>query len=119
GGATVRTLRDDLVGDVRPALLTLLGAVSFVLLIACANTANLVLARTVTRRKELAIRTALGANSAQVLRPGLVETMLLALAGGALGLLLASSAQSLVLNALAADLPRALDVRLDMRVLAF
>jgi putative ABC transport system permease protein len=118
-GATVRTLRDDLVGDVRPALLTLLAAVSFVLLIACANTANLVLVRTVARRKELAIRSALGASSVQVLSPGLTETMLLALAGGALGVPLARSTQSLVLNALAAQLPRALDVRLDIRVLAF
>lgn len=118
-GATVRTLRDDLVGNVRSALLLLLGAVVFVLLIACANTANLVLARTVTRQKELAIRTALGASSVQVLLPGLVETMLLALAGGALGLLLARSAQTLVLNALAGHLPRAVDIDLDPGVLAF
>jgi predicted permease len=106
-------------GRVRPALLTLLAAVSFVLLIACANTANLVLVRTVARRKELAIRSALGASSVQVLSPGLTETMLLALAAGALGVPLARSAQSLVLNALAAQLPRALDVRLDIHVLAF
>jgi predicted permease len=118
-GATVRTLRNDLVGNVEPALLALLGAVAFVLLIACANTANLVLVRTVMRRKELAIRTALGASSAQVLRPVLTETTLLALAGGALGLWLARSAQSLVLNALAKQLPRAVDVKLDGTVLAF
>jgi predicted permease len=118
-GATVRTLRNDLVGDVEPALIALLGAVIFVLLIACANTANLVMVRTVTRRKELAIRAALGASSAQVLRPVLVETTLLALAGGALGLLLARSAQSLVLSALAKQMPRAVDVKLDSTVLAF
>ena len=118
-GAIVETLRDNLVGDVRPALLALLAAVGLVLLIACANTANLVLARTVARRKEMAIRAALGANAAQLLGPGLAETMLLALGGGALGLLLASSAQPLVLKALAAHLPRALDVPLDARVLAF
>lgn len=75
-GAVVRSLCDDLVGDVRPALLALLGAVGLVLLIACANTANLVLARTIARRKELAIRAALGASTAQVLRPVLVETPL-------------------------------------------
>jgi putative ABC transport system permease protein len=118
-GATVGTLRDELVGDVRPALLTLLGAVSFVLLIACANTANLVLARTATRRKELAIRAALGAGSVRAMFPGLVETMVLALTGGALGLVLARSAQSLVLKALAAELPRSIDVSIDLRVLVF
>jgi predicted permease len=118
-GATVRTLRNDLVGNVEPALLALLGAVLFVLLIACANTANLVLVRTVMRRKELAIRAALGASSGQMLRPVLIETTLLAIAGGALGLLLAGSAQSLVLSALAKQLPRAVDVRLDATVLAF
>ena len=118
-GAIVTQLRDNLVGDVRPALLTLLGAVGFVLLIACANTANLVLARTIARRKELAIRAALGASARQVLRPILTETMLLALAGGALGLLVARSGQALVTKALADQLPRATEVQLDGRVLAF
>jgi putative ABC transport system permease protein len=118
-GAIVTQLRDNLVGDVRPALLTLLGAVGFVLLIACANTANLVLARTIARRKELAIRAALGASSRQVLRPVFTETMLLAIAGGALGLLVARSGQTLVTKALADQLPRATEVQLDGRVLAF
>ena len=118
-GAVVRPLRDHLVGDVRPALLTLLGAVGFVLLIACANTANLVLARTIARRKEFAIRTALGASSRQVLGPVLTETMILALGGGALGLLVARFGQSLVTNALADQLPRATEVAMDARVLAF
>ncbi len=118
-GAVVTRLRDHLVGDVRPALLTLLGAVGFVLLIACANTANLVLARTVTRRKELAIRAALGANAGQVFRPVLVETTLLSVLGGALGLLLARSGQSLVLGALADQLPQSTNVQLDAGVLGF
>jgi len=118
-GAVVTSLRDNLVGDVRPALLTLLGAVGFVLLIACANTANLVLARTITRRKELAIRAALGASANQVLRPVLLETTLLAVCGGVLGLLLARYGQALVLRALAGQLPRATEVHLDAQVLGF
>src|SRR5205823_9430380 len=84
-----------------------------------ANTANLVLARTIARRKELAIRAALGASSRQVLRPVLIETTLLAIFGGALGLLIARSGQSLVTSALADQLPRATEVQLDGRVLAF
>ncbi|HXS94108.1 MAG TPA: ABC transporter permease [Candidatus Limnocylindrales bacterium] len=118
-GAIVIPLRDLLVGSVRPALLTLLGAVGFVLLIACANTANLVLARTIARRKEFAIRAAIGASRRQVLHPVLVETTLLALIGGALGLLVARSGQSLVTRALADQLPRATEVQMDARVLAF
>jgi putative ABC transport system permease protein len=118
-GAVVTPLRDNLVGDVRPALLTLLGAVGFVLLIACANTANLVLARTIARRKEFAIRAALGASTRQVLRPVLTETTILAIIGGSLGLLVAGAGQSLVTSALADQLPRATEVQLDARVLAF
>ena len=118
-GARVTALRENLVGDVRPALLTLLGAVGFVLLIACANTGNLVLARTIARRKELAIRAALGASSRQVLGPVLTETMMLAITGGALGLLVARAGQTLVTRALANQLPRATEVQLDARVLTF
>jgi putative ABC transport system permease protein len=118
-GAVVSSLRDNLVGNVRPALLALLGAVAFVLLIACANTANLVLARTIARRKELAIRAALGASRGEVMRPVLIETTMLAVLGGALGLLVARSGQSLVTNALADQLPRATEVQLDGRVLLF
>lgn len=118
-GAVVTPLRDHLVGDVRPALLALLGAVGFVLLIACANTANLVLARTIARRKELAIRAALGASSLQMIVPILMETTLLALLGGALGTFVARAGQSLVIKALADQLPRATEVQLDGRVLAF
>ncbi|HYO83679.1 MAG TPA: ABC transporter permease, partial [Bryobacteraceae bacterium] len=118
-GAVIRSLTDDLVGDVRPALLALLGAVSFVLLIACANTANLVLARTISRRKELAIRAALGASSRQILRPILFETTLLSVLGGLLGLAVAQAGQSLVMGALADQLPQATEVQIDIRVLAF
>ena len=88
-GATAIPLRDDLVGDVKPALLILLGAVAFVLLIACANVANLVLAKTLARRKEVAIRTALGASRRRLLQQVLSETVLLAIAGGAFGLIFA------------------------------
>ena len=118
-GATAVPLRDFLVGDVRAALWTLLGAVAFVLLIACANTANLVLARTIARRKELAIRAALGASASQVVRPVLVETTLLAVGGGALGLLFAEFGQKLVIGALAGQMPRATEVRVDGQVLVF
>ena len=118
-GAIVTRLRDDLVGEVRLALLILLGAVGFVLLIACANTANLVLARTIARRKELAIRAAVGASARQVLRPIVTETILLAMAGGALGLFVARAGQSLVTRALAGQMPRATEVQLDGFVLAF
>jgi putative ABC transport system permease protein len=118
-GAIVNRLRDDLVGDARLPLLLLLGAVGFVLLIACANTANLVLARTIARRKELAIRAALGASRRQVLGPVLTETMMLAVAGGALGLIVAAFGKSLVTGALADLMPRATEVQLDGYVLAF
>lgn len=118
-GALVRSLRDDLVGDVRRPLLALLGAVSFVLLICCANTANLVIARTIARRKELAIRAALGASRRQIIGAVLIETSLLAVLGGGLGLTLAQTGQKLVVRALADLLPRATEVKIDARVLAF
>ena len=119
-GAVIVPLREQLVSDLRPALLVLLGAVAFVLLIACANVANLVLARTVGRRKELAIRAALGASRARILRGVLAETVLLAIAGGALGLLVAHFVTKLIVDFLvAARAPRAGEIGLDLWVLAF
>jgi len=118
-GAAVVNLREQIVGDVRPALMVLLGAVAFVLLIACANVANLVLARTLGRSKEIAIRSALGASRARVLRQVLSETLLLAVAGGAVGLLAAHWGVGLIVNFLAGKLPRSLEIAIDAPVLAF
>jgi putative ABC transport system permease protein len=118
-GAVVVPLHDDLVNDVRPALLVLLGAVGFVLLIASVNVANLGLARTFSRQKEIAIRTALGATSVRVLRQVLTESVLIALVGGALGLTFAHAGIRLIMAFLADKLPRSIEVGLDLKVLAF
>ena len=118
-GAAVLPLRDNLVSDVRTPLLVLLGAVAFVLLIACSNVANLVLAKTLSRRKEIAIRAALGASRSRVLQMVLTETILLSLGGGALGLLLASYGIRLIVAFLGNRLPGSLDVDLDRTVLLF
>jgi predicted permease len=118
-GAVVVPLHDDLVSDVRPALLVLLGAVAFVLLIASVNVANLALARTFSRQKEIAIRTALGASSTRVLRQILTESVILAFAGGTLGLTWASAGIRLIMAFLADKLPHSIDVGLDGKVLGF
>ena len=118
-GARVVPLHQDLVRDVRPALLVLLGAVAFVLLIACANVANLALARTFNRQKEVAIRTALGASSARLLSQILTESVLLAIIGGALGLIAGPFGQHLILSFLGNQMPGVVTVHLDLKVLAF
>lgn len=118
-GAKVRSVQEDLVGDVRKPLLILLGAVAFVLLIACANIANLLLARTLDRRKEIAIRTALGANRLRIIRQFLTEATVLSVAGGALGLVVARFGTELVIKFLGASLPRVSEIKLDAAVLSF
>jgi len=118
-GATLIPLSEQLVGDVRTALLVLLGAVAFVLLIACANVANLVLAKTMARGKELAIRNALGASRIVLLRHILAETMLLSVLGGVLGLLLARFGLAVSTKLLADRLPSFVEVTLDVQVLGF
>jgi putative ABC transport system permease protein len=118
-GALVVPFHEDLVGDLRPALLVLLGAVGFVLLIACANVANLVLVRTLGRRRELAVRLALGAGAGRIVRQVLTETTLLAGAGAILGLALAFPAVRLITAYLGDRLPRGISVEPDARVLVF
>jgi putative ABC transport system permease protein len=118
-GAVVVPLHDDLVGDVRPALLVLLGAVGFVLLIACANVANLLLAKTLARQKEAAIRAVLGASGGRIVRQILVETVLLSAAGGALGFAFAHFGVSAIAAFLGDNLPQNMDIAPDATVLAF
>jgi predicted permease len=118
-GITLMPMKEQMVGDVRPFLLILLGAVGFVLLIACVNVANLQLARSTGRAREFAIRTALGASQPRVIRQLLTESILLGLAGGAFGLVLAQWCTRAALAVLPEALPRAEGVGIDGRVLLF
>jgi predicted permease len=118
-GAVVIPLQEDLVGDIRPALLVLFSAVGFVLLIACANVANLMLARGANRQKEIAIRIALGAGRARIVRQLLSESVLLATAGGLLGLLLAGWGSGLLIRLSADSLPNPGEICIDKWALGF
>ena len=112
-GIDLVSMKEDIVGNVQPFLLVLLAAVGFLLLIACANVANLLLARSLGRSREFAVRAALGASHMRVIRQLLTESILLAGLGGALGLLLAYFGTKTVLNTLPGTLPRANEISLD------
>ncbi len=118
-GINVVQAREQMVGDYRVVLLILLGLVGFVLLIACLNVANLLLARVASRRHEIAVRAALGAGRLRLIRQSLAETLLLTMSGGLLGLLIGSLASALIRLFNPANLPRADEIQVDLSVLIF
>lgn len=118
-GMRLVLLREQIVGDIRPVLLVLLGVVAGVLMIACANVANLLLSRAAMRQKEIGIRIALGASRWQVIRQLLNESILLALAGGFLGLLIAYGGVKLLIAFGPTNIPRLKEIGVDGRVLLF
>src|SRR5579872_698020 len=118
-GITLVSMKEDIVGNVQPLLFVLMAAVGFLLLIACVNVANLLLARSMGRSREFAIRVSLGAGQWRVIRQLLTESFLLAACGGVLGLLLSYGAIKAVLNTLPGTLPRTEEIGLDARVLLF
>ena len=116
---TLVPLQDELTGDIRPALAVLMGAVGFVLLIACANVANLLLARMSSRERDLAMRAALGAGRARLVRQLMIENGLLAVTGGALGVAVSTIAVPFLTHLTPAMMSRVADARIDVRVLVF
>jgi len=118
-GAVVTPLHQQVVGKIRPALLVLLGAVAFVLLIACANVANLLLARAAVRQKEIALRLALGATRSRLIRQFLTESVLLASLGGAVGLLLSLAGLNVLKGFIPPNIPQAGNITIDGKVLIF
>lgn len=118
-GANVKAMLQDVVGDVGKSLYLMLGAVGFVLLIACVNVANLLLVRAASRQKEIAVRAAMGASRGRMVRQLLTESVLLSVAGGVIGLLLAYWGTDALVKAVPGSLPRAEVISTDWRVLAF